>query len=245
MEILSPPISTDFAGHDGGRRARVLVVDDTAANRRLLQAFLADVDCDVVLAEDGVQALAMIQQEGPDLVLLDVQMPGLDGFSVCRRIKSDPATRLLPVVMITALNTTRDRVEALEAGADDFMSKPVERIELVARVRSSLRLKSIYDQLDGAERVIYALASAVEARDAYTEAHTERVAASARRLGVQVGLAQRELDDLYQGALLHDIGKIGVPDEVLQKPGPLSPAELDLMQQHPVIGVKIARPLLS
>jgi len=238
-------MATVLSDHVRHARPRVLVVDDVPANRMLLRAFLAEVDCDVVFAENGIQALAVVQQEGPDVVLLDVQMPGLDGFAVCRQIKADPATRLLPVVMITALHSTKDRVDALEAGADDFMTKPVERVELVARVRSALRLSSMHDRLDSAERVIFALASAVEARDSYTEAHTQRVANASRELGAQVGLGPDDLDILYRGALLHDIGKIGVPDGILLKPGPLTETELLLMQQHPVIGERIARPLRS
>src|SRR3984893_5329065 len=147
----------------------VLVVDDAPANRELLQAYLAGLDCDVRLAEDGASALEQIKAEPPDLVLLDVQMPGMDGYEVCRRIKANPNCRLLPVVMITSLDRTEDRVRALESGADDYMSKPVERVELVARVRSALRLKAVYDSLDRAEQVIFALAAAVEAKDPYTE----------------------------------------------------------------------------
>src|SRR6058998_329555 len=127
--------------------AVVLVVDDGAANRQLVQAYLTGIDCEVRMAENGESALEQIKAEPPDLVLLDVQMPGLDGYEVCRRIKARPRGRLLPVVMLTALDHANDRVLALEAGADDFMSKPVDRIELVARVRSALRLKAVYDTL--------------------------------------------------------------------------------------------------
>ena len=226
-------------------RPQVLVVDDIAANRKLLKAYLAQVDCDVTEAEDGPTALQVVRDADPDLVLLDVQMPGMDGLTVCREIKSDPATRLLPVVMVTALEQVKDRVDALEAGADDFMTKPVDRTELVARTRSALRLKTVLDSLDSAERVIYALAVAVEARDAYTERHTERVAENSRRLGLRIGLHPDELERLYRGGLLHDIGKIGVPDTILQKPGPLDADEQRIMQQHPVTGERIASPLHS
>jgi putative two-component system response regulator len=224
---------------------KVLVVDDGAANRELIEACLAGVECEVRLAEDGPSALKAIETAPPDLVLLDVQMPGMDGYTVCQRIKSNPKLRLVPVVMITALNQTDDRVKALESGADDFMSKPVQRVELVARVRSALRLKSVYDRLDSAEHVIFALAAAVEAKDAHTERHTNRVAESARHIGLRLGLAEVELDALYRGGMIHDIGKIGVDDAILRKPGPLDADELVKMRAHPVIGTRIVRPLRS
>jgi len=223
----------------------VLVVDDSAANRELIEACLADVECRVRLAQDGPSALAAIEAAAPDLVLLDVQMPGMDGYTVCKRIKANPALRLVPVVMITALDRSEDRVMALEAGADDFMSKPVERLELVARVRSALKLKSVYDRLDSAEQVIFSLAAAVEAKDMYTERHTNRVAESARHLGLRLGLPEEDLDALYRGGIIHDIGKIGVPDAVLLKPGPLDANEIVLMRAHPEIGENIVRPLRS
>ena len=224
---------------------RVLVVDDISANRRLIEAYLAQLPCKVLSAADGEHALQLIEIEPPDLVLLDVQMPGLDGFEVCRRIKSAPDGHLLPVVMITALSTSDDRVQALEAGADDFMSKPIERSELVARARSALRLKALYDTLESAEHVIFSLAAAVEAKDAYTERHTQRVAFWARRLGERMNLPAEQLDALYRGALVHDIGKIGIPDSVLLKPTDLDPGELAQMRRHPEIGEAIIRPLKS
>jgi putative two-component system response regulator len=222
-----------------------MVVDDGIANRDLIEACLAGVDCVVRLAEDGTSALKMIQSAPPDLVLLDVQMPGMDGYEVCKRIKADPNLRLLPVVMITALNQVGDRVKALESGADDYMSKPVDRVELLARVRSALRLKSAYDRLDSAEQVIYALAAAVDARDAHTERHTRRVAEAARHMGLLLGLPEAELEALYRGAMIHDIGKIGVDDAILRKPGPLDSDELVKMRAHPVIGTNIVEPLRS
>ena len=223
----------------------VLVVDDGEMNRALVEAYLGDLDCRLRTAEDGPTALAAIEAESPDLVLLDVQMPGMDGYEVCRRIKARPRGRLLPVVMITALDHPKDRVLALEAGADDFMSKPVDRVELVARVRSALRLKALYDNLDSADQVIFSLAAAVEAKDAYTERHTHRVAETARHVGEKMGLSERALDALYRGGIIHDIGKIGVPDAVLLKPGPLDARELASMRMHPIIGESIVRPLRS
>jgi putative two-component system response regulator len=221
----------------------VLVVDDGAANRELIDGYLAGIDCEVRFAENGSKALKLVETEPPDLVLLDVQMPGMDGYEVCRRIKAMPRGRLIPVVMITALNNTDDRVTALESGADDFMAKPVERVELVARVRSALRLKTTYNTLDSAEHVIFALAAAVEAKDSLTERHTQRVGESARHIGKRFGLPEFALDALYRGGIIHDIGKIGVPDAILLKPGPLDAAETARMQAHPVIGETIVRPL--
>ena len=168
--------------------AVVLVVDDGAANRALIATFLSTIECEVREAPDGVTALEMIHAAPPDLVLLDVRMPRMDGYEVCRRIKAMPGGRLLPVVMITGLSQTTHRVMALEAGADDFMAKPVEGAELIARVRSALRLKELYNTLDGAEHVIFSLATAVEAKDSFTERHTHRVGESARLLGQSKGL---------------------------------------------------------
>jgi len=223
----------------------VLVVDDGAANRDLIKMFLSAIDCEVQLAADGPTALAMIEAAPPDLVLLDVRMPRMDGYEVCRRIKSMPQGRLLPVVMITGLSQTAHRVAALEAGADDFMSKPVDGAELIARVRSALRLKQLYNTLDSAEHVIFSLATAVEAKDAFTERHTQRVGESARLLGLRMGLAESMLDTLYRGGIIHDIGKIGVSDSILHKPGPLDPVEIPQMQAHVAIGESIVRPLQS
>jgi putative two-component system response regulator len=136
-------------------------------------------------------------------------------------------------------------VKALESGADDFMTKPVQRVELVARVRSALRLKAVYNTLDSAEHVIFALAAAVEARDPFTGKHTQRVAESARHLGMRIGLPESAVDDLYRGGIIHDVGKIGVPDAVLLKPGPLDPEESAQMRAHAVIGEGIVSPLRS
>jgi putative two-component system response regulator len=229
----------------GRRLPVVLVVDDGAANRELISACLTGVDCDVRTAEDGMAAMRSIKASPPDVVLLDVQMPGMDGFEVCERIRALPKGSLLPIVMITALDHTSDRVRALDAGADDYMSKPVDRTELVARVRSALRLKRVYDSLDSAEQVVYSLAAAVEAKDPYTEAHTLRVAETARRIGARMGLSTEEQDALYRGGIIHDIGKIGVPDSILLKPGQLDYEERVKMNLHPVIGENIVAPLQS
>ena len=221
----------------------VLVVDDSKSIRTVIEACLTGIDCELRFAGNGPSALAMIEAAPPDLVLLDVHMPGMDGYEVCRRIRADSRLRLLPVVMITARTHMHDRVKALEFGADDFMTKPFERAELVARVRSSLRLKSLYNTLDSAEQVIFALAAAVEAKDSVTERHTRRVAESARHLGTRLGLSDEALDALYRGGIIHDIGKIGVSEAILLKGGPLNLVEQRSMQAHPEIGANIIAPL--
>jgi putative two-component system response regulator len=221
----------------------VLVVDDNKSIRTVIEACLTGIDCEVRSATDGPSALAAIAADPPDLVLLDVQLPGMDGFEVCRRIRAASQFRLLPVVMITARSQTNDRAKALEYGADDFMTKPFERAELVARVRSSLKLKSLYDTLDSAEQVIFALAAAVEAKDSVTERHTHRVAESARHMGTRLGLPEPALDALYRGGIIHDIGKIGVSESILLKGGPLDTVEQQCMQAHPEIGANIIAPL--
>ena len=242
IDLVAAQPRSSGAAH---RPPLVLVVDDGAANRELIEACLASIDCEIRTAEDGRTALRLIQEDPPDLVLLDVQMPGMDGYEVCSRIKARPRGALLPVVMITALDHTHDRVMALEAGADDFMSKPVERVELVARVRSALRLKALYDTLDSVDQVIFSLAAAVEAKDSLTEQHTQRVGECARRLGECMNLPEADLDALYRGGIIHDIGKIGLPDSILLKPAPLDADEQVRMRTHPLIGETIVKPLRS
>lgn len=223
----------------------VLAVDDHPMNLELLREYLAGTESDLLVAEDGVTALEIVDRERPDLVLLDVVMPRLDGIEVCRRIKADPANRLVPVVLVTSLNTVEDRVRALEAGADDYLTKPVDRRELMARVLTLIRTKELYDRLDDAEHVMAAFARLVEAKDGGTQAHVERVARSARALAEAAGLEAAETEVVYFGGIVHDIGKVGVPDAVLLKPGPLTGVETEVMRRHVIIGVEIALKLKS
>lgn len=224
---------------------RVLAVDDHAVNLELLAEYFAGTGCDFFVAHDGATALELVARERPDLVLLDVVMPRLDGIEVCRRIKADPANRLLPVVLVTSLSSVQDRVRGLEAGADDFLTKPLDRRELMARVLTLIRAKEMYDKLDDAEHVMAAFARVVEARDGGTEAHVERVARSARALAEAAGLSAVELDLVYFGGVVHDIGKVGIPDAVLLKPGSLTLEETTVMRRHVAVGVEIALRLRS
>jgi len=226
-------------------QATVLAVDDEEINRMLLQDLLEPLGCRVVLAGDGRGALEAINEHRPDLVLLDAIIPAPNGFEVCRRIKTDTALRLTPVVMITALHERADRIRAIEAGADDFLSKPFDRQELLARVRSLLKLKQFTDELEHAESVLFALARSVEAKDPYTEGHCERLSGYSVELGRRLGLNDADLEALYRGGILHDLGKIAVPDAILLKPGPLSVEERRIIEQHPVRGFEICSALRS
>ena len=223
----------------------VLGVDDQPLNLELLGAYLEGVGCTFVTAADGESALEAVERWRPDLVLLDVVMPGLDGLEVCRRIKSNPAHRFLPVVLVTSLSSVADRVRGLEAGADDILTKPVDRSELLARVVTLIETKEVYDRLDDAEHVMAAFARMVEAKDSGTEAHIERVARSARALGEAAGLSGPDLAVVYFGGMVHDVGKVGIADAVLLKPGPLTDEDIAEMRRHVAVGVEIAGGLKS
>lgn len=227
------------------RRSRVLVADDTESVRSLFERLLRSDGHDVISAADGHAALDAIQRDRPDVVLLDVEMPGMDGLEVCRRLKSDPATRLTPVVMVTGQTDISDRIRGIEAGADEFLSKPVHPQELRVRVRSLSRVKHLIDALDSAEAAFVALALTIEARDPSTNGHCERLAQHAVRLGRALSLGNEDLEALHRGGYLHDVGKIGVPDAILLKPGPLTPDEFALMKRHPEIGDSLCAPLQS
>ncbi|MGH9141131.1 MAG: HD-GYP domain-containing protein [Vicinamibacterales bacterium] len=222
---------------------KILVVDNESQNVEVLRRLMTRLGYEVVTAFDGESALQSVARDRPDLVLLDVNMPGLDGLEVCRRLKADPATRLIPVVLITTLTASEDRVRGIEVGADDFLSKPPVFAELQARVRSLLRLKRYTDDLDSAEAVILSLGLTIEARDPNTEGHCQRLAAYATTLGARLGLADHQLVALHRGGFLHDVGKIAIPDAVLLKAGRLTPSEYALMQQHTVIGDKLCSEL--
>jgi putative two-component system response regulator len=224
---------------------RILVVDDIDTNRLALRHFLKPHGFQIVEAADGVEALERVAEQPPDLVLLDMMMPRMNGLEVCRKLKADPATRLIPVVFMTALDKNEDHVRALEAGADDFLNKPFNRALLAARLGSLLRMKVLNDTLDQAETVLFSLARAIEARDRFTERHVERVADHAVHLARRAGFAEDELAPIRHGGILHDIGKIGVPDQILNKPGPLTDDEFATMKRHPVIGHQICQPLRS
>ena len=223
--------------------AVILVADDEALNRKVLRELLTSKGFHVEEAVDGEAAVAKTRETMPELVLLDVQMPRLDGFEVCRILKQDESTQFIPIILITALSSVEDRVAGIEAGADEFLSKPFYQAELLARVRSLIRLKQLTEQLERTENILFTLAAAVEAKDPYTEGHLRRLEKFAGETAAALGLSHRQTTIIRYGALLHDIGKIGVPDAILNKPGPLTPEEVEIIQQHPAFGERICRPL--
>ena len=223
----------------------ILVADDHESSLSGLEGLLSAEGFNVVTARDGQVALAEFQRAQPDLVLSDVKMPVLNGIEVCRHIKNNPETRLVPVVLITGLTAMEDRVAGIDAGADDFLTKPVERLQLIARVRSLLRQKAYTDELERAESVLFALARSIEGKDPYTEGHCERLAEHSARLGEFLGLEAPQIIALRRAGLVHDIGKVAVPDAILLKPTRLTAAERKIMQRHPVVGERICSPLKS
>jgi putative two-component system response regulator len=221
----------------------ILIVDDDSRNLKLLEGMLFSTQCKLIKATTGIDALSIVTKTNIDLVLLDVMMPEMDGYEVCRHLKASEATRLIPVILVTALDDTAAKIKGIEAGADDFISKPPNRMELLARTKSLIKLKKLNDNLTSIEYVLFSLAKTVEAKDKYTQGHVERVSRLATTLGTKMGLSEKEMEALRYGGVLHDIGKIAVPGDILNKLGPLSPEEWIVMKSHPVAGYNICLPL--
>src|SRR5664279_5848228 len=219
----------------------VLVVDDDAQVCGLLVALLRPRGYQVETAASAEEAQERLKTLGPDVLLLDLHLPGKSGQDVLARLRADPVTRLLPVIMITGGATGEERLRAMAGGVTDFVSKPFAAGELVARIRSLVQMKRFTDALEHAEHVIVALAQAIDARDPYTAQHSERVSVYAGHLGAKIGLTGFELEAVKRGGLFHDIGKIAIRDAVLLKPSRLTPEEFAEVRKHPVVG----RELLS
>ena len=225
------------------RAPRILVVDDNPDNIFLTRELLGSRGYDVTTATSAEAAQAAIRTQHPDLIMLDVVMPGKSGYELCHELKSDPATRLIPIVMITGLTDREDRIRGIEAGADEFLNKPIFPEELFARVRSLLKLKEFTDELESVETVLFTLALGVEARDPYTEGHCDRLSHYAQDLGKHLHLDEDSITALRRGGVLHDLGKISIPDHILKKGDHLTPAEWEVMRKHPEIGENICKPL--
>ncbi|MDG2614662.1 two-component system response regulator [Thermoleptolyngbya sichuanensis XZ-Cy5] len=229
--------------YSDSEKPKILVVDDHPSSRMTAVALLSVEGYDVLEVDSGTAALSCVAQANPDLILLDVMMPGMDGYEVCRQLKQDEHTRLIPVVFVTALNDRRARLRGIEAGGDDFLSKPFDQLELSARVSSLVRQKRLNEDLDHAEQVLFSIARTIESRDPNTGDHCERLVQLGKAFGEFLGLSRTEARDLMWGGYLHDIGKVGIPDAVLLKVGQLSPEEWMIMRQHVLIGERICQPL--
>ena len=229
----------------GMSQPKILIVDDNRVNVDLLKAQLKSFPYTIDTAYDGEEALAKIHQIMPDLVLLDLMMPKISGYEVCRAIKQDKETQFIPVIIITALSELDDKIKAIELGADDFLVKPFNKLELVTRIKSLLNLKALHDDVDRSENILFSLAKALEAKDVYTRGHSDRVAHYSVQVAKALGLDEKEVEILRKGALLHDIGKIGVKEDVLLKEGKLTPEEMAHIKLHPSIGYEICKPLKS
>ena len=227
------------------RAKKILIADDNRQDAEILQQLFQDAGYHTVLVSNGIDAIEAAIKEYPDLVLLDVDMPGENGYEVARQLKSHRATRFVPIIMLTALSELTSKLEGLEAGVDDYITKPYRPIELITRVRSLLRVKALNDQLDDAENIVFTLARIIEAKDSYTLGHADRVSRFAVALGRLLKRSPQELEILDKGGLLHDIGKMAIPDSILLKPGSLTKDEFDIMKTHPVIGCTICERLRS
>jgi len=222
----------------------VLAVDDNEQNLQLLEEYLWSWGYDVVLARDGREAVELYPRHNPSIIVLDVMMPNMDGYEACRLIKSSPAGRTIPILMLTALTGTDDKIAALEAGADDFLNKPINRDELRTRIRSLIRIRNLRKELDSSESIIMTLTGALESKDARTSGHVHRVAAYAAHLCDKLGFSPDEKEIVIKGALLHDVGMIGVPDHLLTT-SPATDEERGRVADHTRMGASILDPMIT
>jgi putative two-component system response regulator len=222
----------------------VLAVDDNEQNLQLLEEYLWSWGYDVVLARDGREAVELYPRHNPSIIVLDVMMPNMDGYEACRLIKSSPAGRTIPILMLTALTGTDDKIRALEAGADDFLNKPINRDELRTRIRSLIRIRNLRKELDSSENIIMTLTSALESKDPRTIGHVHRVAAYSAHLCDKLGMSVDERETIIKGAMLHDVGMIGVPDDLLLT-SPTNDEERDRVADHTRMGASILEPMMT
>lgn len=223
----------------------ILIVDDIEAHAELMEAFLITEGYKVQATTDIQEAIRLTENLSPDLAILDVMMPGINGYDLCKKLKSIAAKRFFPIILLTGLDQLEDKITGIEAGADDFFSKPFNKIEFTTKIRSLLKLKKLQDDLDHSEDIILTLAVAIEAKDPYTKGHSERVSNLSKKLAKFIGLSEGESITIKKAATLHDIGKIGLREDILHKKEPLHENELELLMRHPVIGENICNPLHS
>ena len=221
----------------------VLAIDDSRSALSVLEATAKIAGFDFRGTTSPQEGLKLAEEIEPDVVLSDVVMPEMDGFEVCKTLKEMRSTQLIPVVLITSLDARDDRVRGIEVGCDDFITKPVDRLTLTARIRSLARMRRLTQTLDDAEKVLESLARSVEAKDGTTGAHCDRLIREGKAFGTFLGLSRLDIRALSRAGVLHDIGKIGIPDSVLMKPGKLDSDEWEIMKRHPVIGAELLAPL--
>jgi putative two-component system response regulator len=244
-EEVQEPAVTKHMRQRTATRARVLCVDDNKMNRDLVLATLTDVGFEVSVAENGREAIATVEREPIDVVLLDLLMPVQDGADTLRLLRADPRYEFLPIIVLTSHRNSDMRQAAILSGADDFINYPLNRLELITRIRSLLRIKEYHADLEQTQNVICALALALEAKDRYTRGHSQRVGDLAHSFALHLGVERTTAEMIRTAGLLHDIGKIAVPEALLNKQGPLTRDEFLRVIDHPVIGEEMVRPLVT
>ena len=246
FEIGSSPVVPFFEGGESAvLPATVLVVDGEEINRRLLKAILKTAPYTILEARKASEAMAVLQSERIDLVILDLMLPEMSGPELCRWMKVNRSTQLIPILMMTSVQGIENEIVGISSGADEFLIKPLHPAVVRTRVRAMLRNKALIDSLEEAETILFALAQAVEHRDPHTSRHCQRLAVASVMLGEAVGLPKSDLTALFRGGYLHDIGKIGIPDAVLFKQGVLNTEEWNIMRSHPLRGEAICRTMKS
>lgn len=220
------------------KKPTLLLVDDEPVNLRVLKQLLGN-DYQLVFAKNGEEALKLAENRLPNLILLDVMMPGLTGFEVCRRLKQKKQTRAIPIIFVTALNDEHDEAEGFEAGAVDYIIKPISSAIVKARVKTHLSLVQADELLDSRLQVVQRLGRAAEYKDNETGMHVMRMSHYAKELALAYGLTEQQSEILLHAAPMHDIGKIGIADSIMLKPGKLTEEEFTTMKQHPEIGAEI------
>ena len=241
-----PSVASEIPATQAGVEdvTRVLIADQNSTVRKILRRMLGAMGCETIEAENGEEALELARQRPtPQAIIVSLNLPKVDGYEVCRQLKCEEVFQLTPLIVITENDTADEKQRALDVGADDYLRKPINRVELTFRLRALLRIQKFNQELIGAESVAMALARAVAAKDGYSHCHVERVASQAVALGELIGLDPTEQKVLRYGAILHNVGKISIPDAVLEKTGPLTPREMALFQQHPRVGCDICAPL--
>jgi putative two-component system response regulator len=243
--LPASPVKSNSSKSSEQRLADILVVDDQEIILKLLEETLRSEGYSVRTATNGYEALNAISEKKPDLIITDMLMPKMNGVDMVAKLKESPDTRLIPVIMLTGLFDFDNKVKALEVGVDDFLGKPFNRVELITKARALLKTKMYIDQLENAETVIFSLALAIEGRDPYTNGHCHRLSDYGMKLAKKIGLSEWEIDAVRKGGVIHDIGKIVVPDSILLKPTKLTPEEYEIMKIHPEAGENICKPLKS